>query len=204
MLVSLVVAAACAGSAGHDTTLAPVPPAGPGQEVAVFAGGCFWCMEADFDKLKGVVHTTSGYIAGNDPDPTYEEVGAGRTGHTEAVRVVYDPAVVTYERVLDWFWHHVDPTDASGQFCDRGSQYRTGIYPVDTAQQRAAEASKKAIDASGVLPSRIVTEILAGQTFHPAEIYHQDFHVTSPGRYLPYRSGCGRDARVAEVWKKAP
>ena len=203
MLLSLVVAVACAGGAGHDTTLAPVPPVGPGQEEAVFAGGCFWCMEADFDKLKGVVSTTSGYAGGRDATPTYDEVGRGSTGHAEVVRVVYDPQVVTYEGVLDWFWHHVDPTDAGGQFCDRGSQYRSGIYPVNDAQLKAAEASKQRIDASGVLPAKITTEIVAGQTFHPAEVYHQDFHVTTPGRYLPYRAGCGRDGRVAEVWKKA-
>jgi peptide-methionine (S)-S-oxide reductase len=186
---------------GHDTSPAPIPEAGPGQAVAVFAGGCFWCMEADFDKLDGVVHTTSGYIGGAVDHPTYYQVGTGGTGHTEAVRVVYDSKKLTYDQVLTWFWHHVDPTDGGGQFCDRGDQYRPGIYPVDDAQRAAAEAGRKAVAER--LHTEIPTEIKAGQTFWPAEVYHQDYWKHDPGRYQPYRAGCGRDARVAKVWGPA-
>jgi len=201
MIALTLIAAACAGGQTHDTTMAPVPQAAPGQEVAVLAGGCFWCLEADLDKLPGVLHTTSGYAGGRKADPTYEEVGHGATGHAEVVRVVFDPKVVTYDALLDYFWRHVDPTDAAGQFCDRGNQYRTGIYPVDATQLATAEASKKELQASGMLPGPVVTEILPGQTFYPAEEYHQDFHDTNPGRYQSYRAGCGRDRRVAEVWR---
>ncbi len=203
MIALTLIAAACAGGTPHDTAMAPVPEAAPGQEVAVLAGGCFWCLEADLDKLPGVIHTTSGYAAGRKADPTYEEVGHGGTGHAEVVRVVFDPKVVTYGALLEYFWRHVDPTDAGGQFCDRGDQYRTGIYPLDEAQQATAEASKKELQASGVLPAPVVTEIVAGQTFFPAEVYHQDFYKVNPGRYQSYRMGCGRDRRVAEVWAKA-
>jgi len=203
MIALTLIAAACAGTPTHDTTMAPVPAAAPGQEVAVLAGGCFWCLEADLDKLPGVISTTSGYAGGGKVAPTYEEVGRGATGHAESVRVVFDPKVVSYDALLDYFWHHVDPTDAGGQFCDRGNQYRTGIYPVDAAQQATAEASKKELQASGVLPGPVVTEVTGGQTFYPAEVYHQDFHDTTPGRYQSYRMGCGRDRRVAEVWAKA-
>lgn len=184
--------------------MAPVPTPAAGQQVAVFAGGCFWCMEADFDKMPGVIATTSGYAGGKEVNPTYEEVGAHRTGHLEAVHVVFDPAVTSYEGVLDWFWRHVDPTDPDGQFCDRGDVYRTAIFPVDDAQKKAAEASKAALGSAGWLTKPIATEILPGQRFWPAEVYHQDFHVTTPGRYDPYRKGCGRDATVARVWAKAP
>ncbi|MEZ4236706.1 MAG: peptide-methionine (S)-S-oxide reductase MsrA [Myxococcota bacterium] len=193
---------ACAQAGSPE--MAEVPPAGPGQEVAVFAGGCFWCMEADFDKLKGVVATTSGYAGGKEANPTYEQVSAHRTGHYEAVRVVYDPKVVPYDKVLDYFWHHVDPTDPGGQFCDRGESYRTAVFPVNAEQRAIAEKSKAALDASGVLPGKVATAILPDQTFWPAEVYHQDFHDKNPGRYLPYRQGCGRDATVAKVWSKAP
>lgn len=183
---------------GHQ--IAPIPPAGPGQEVAVFAGGCFWCMESDFDKMPGVIATTSGFAGGPGADPTYEQVSSGGTGHYESVRVIYDVSKIQYGGVLDWYWHHVDPTDAGGQFCDRGDQYRTAIFPLDDAQKTTAEASKAALNASGVLPAPIATMILPGQTFYAAEKYHQDFHITTPDRYEPYREGCGRDARVTEVW----
>jgi peptide-methionine (S)-S-oxide reductase len=184
----------------HAAEMAIVPTPAAGQQVAVFAGGCFWCMEADFDKLSGVVSTTSGFAGGKLENPTYEN----HTGHIEAVHVVYDPKVLPYEKLLDYFWRHVDPTDAGGQFCDRGHAYQTAIFPVDEAQKKAAEASKAAITAAGWLAKPIVTEILPGQRFWPAEKYHQDFHVTTPARYVPYRQGCGRDATVAKVWAKAP
>jgi peptide-methionine (S)-S-oxide reductase len=205
-LLLLLVALACSSGntvsapAGPPPGMAAVPEAGPGQAVAVFAGGCFWCLETDFDHLDGVVHTTSGYAGGHTEHPTYDDVNTETTGHKEAVRVVYDTSKLDYAKVLDWYWHHVDPTDDGGQFCDRGDSYRTAIFPVDDEQKRIAEESKAAIDASGALPSKIVTPIVPGATFWPAEEYHQDFHDKDPGRYLPYRRGCGRDARVKELW----
>lgn len=180
--------------------MAAVPTPAAGQAVAVLAGGCFWCMEADFDKLTGVISTTSGFAGGHTENPTYDLVNMHGTGHIEAVSVIYDPKVVSYDALLDYYWHHIDPTDAGGQFCDRGETYQTAIFPVDEAQQKAAEASKAAIDASKTLSAPIVTQIRPNQRFWPAEQYHQDFHNKNPSRYLPYRAGCGRDARVAEVW----
>ena len=145
--------------------------------VAIFAGGCFWCMEGPFDVLDGVVSTTSGYIAGTKKDPTYEEVSSGRTGHTEAVQVVYDPAKVTYEKLLDVFWHNIDPTVKNRQFCDSGSQYRSGIFYVNETQKKAADASKAVLDKSKPFKDLIVTEITAATTFYPAEEYHQDYYL---------------------------
>lgn len=200
VLTVFAIACALAGQEG-DKAPAPVPAAAPGQEVAVLAGGCFWCLEADLDKLPGVVSTTSGYAGGGDAPVTYEEVGSGKTGHAEVVRVVYDPGKLSYDALLDYFWRHVDPTDAGGQFCDRGRQYRTAVFYASDAQRQAAEASKKALDAARVLPSPVVTEIAPAGTFHPAEVYHQDFYTKNPGRYGSYRAGCRRDAKVAEVWK---
>lgn len=182
---------------------AAVPEAGPGQAVAVFAGGCFWCMESDFDKLDGVLHTTSGYAGGHTSAPTYEDVNTETTGHKEAVRVVYDTSKLSYEAVLDWYWRHVDPTDDGGQFCDRGDSYRTAVFAQDAEQERLALASKAAIEARGVLTAPIVTPIVTGATFWPAENYHQDFHETNPSRYGSYRLGCGRDLKVARVWSGA-
>ncbi|MFZ5477260.1 MAG: peptide-methionine (S)-S-oxide reductase MsrA [Myxococcota bacterium] len=197
----LALLLACLASAS-DREPAPVPAPGPGQAVAVLAGGCFWCLEADFDKLAGVVHTTSGYAGGHVENPRYEDVTAETSGHKEVVRVVYDTSKLSYGQVLDYFWRHVDPTDDGGQFCDRGDSYRTAIYAQDAAQAREAEASKKALDARGVLPGKVVTPVVSGAKFWPAENYHQDFHHVNPARYLPYRKGCGRDARVATVWAK--
>ncbi len=197
---------ACVSSAappGADTTLAAVPAPEPGQEVAVLAGGCFWCLESDMDKLLGVVSTTSGFAGGKSEHPTYDQVGRGGTGHIEAVYVVYDPQIVTYLQVLDWFWHHVDPTDPGGQFCDRGEQYTTAIFPQTDGQLAAANASKEALVASGVLPGKVATTIVAGQKFWPAETYHQDYSRKNPGHYLSYRQGCGRDDKVAKIWAKA-
>jgi len=166
---------------------------------AIFAGGCFWCVEADFDKLPGVLETESGYAGGKLKDPTYEQVSAGGTGHAEVVRVTYDPKKVTYEQLLDYFWRHVDPTVKDRQFCDVGSQYRTAIYTLDEAQQRAAQASKAALEKSGRFAA-IHTEIAPAGTFYPAEEYHQDYYKKNPLRYRFYRASCGRDARVKEVW----
>ena len=168
--------------------------------VATFAGGCFWCMEGPFDALDGVISTTSGYIGGTKKDPTYQEVSAGRTGHTKAVQIVYDPAKVTYEKLLDVFWHNIDPTVKDRQFCDSGSQYRSGIFVADDAQKKAADASKAALDKSKPFKAAIVTEITAATTFYAAEDYHQDYYLKNPVRYRFYRQGCGRDARLKELW----
>ena len=181
---------------------AAAPSTGPLVR-ATFAGGCFWCMEAPFDKVPGVVSTTSGYAGGRVKDPTYEQVSEGTTGHAEALQVAYDPAKVSYEQLLEVFWRNVDPIDRGGQFCDRGNQYRTGIFYEGDAQKRAAEESKRALEASGRLPKPIVTEIVRLEAFYPAEDYHQDFYKKSAVRYMTYRAGCGRDRRLEQLWGKA-
>jgi peptide-methionine (S)-S-oxide reductase len=182
------------------------PPTTPDRPLATatFAGGCFWCMEPPFDALPGVVSTTVGYTGGTKPHPTYEEVSAGGTGHAESIQVVYDPARVSYAQLLDVFWHNVDPVTRDAQFCDHGRQYRTAIFTHDEAQRREAEASKRALEAAGTLPGPIVTEIVPAGTFWPAEDYHQDYSRKNPIRYRFYRARCGRDARLAELWGKAP
>ena len=180
---------------------AAAPATGPLAR-ATFAGGCFWCMEAPFDKVPGVVSTTSGYAGGRVKNPTYEQVSEGSTGHAEALQVAYDPAKVSYEHLVEVFWRNVDPTDRGGQFCDRGSQYRTGIFYEGEAQKRAAEESKRALEASGRLKKPIVTEIVPLDAFYPAEDYHQDFYKKSQVRYMTYRAGCGRDRRLEELWGK--
>jgi peptide-methionine (S)-S-oxide reductase len=167
-------------------------------QTAIFAGGCFWCVESDFDKVPGVTGTTSGYIGGTTENPTYEQVTYEDTGHYEAVLITYDPDVVSYEALLTTFWHTVDPTDAGGQFCDRGDSYRTAIFPVDAEQAELAEASKAAIIAESGYD--IVTPILPGHAFYEAEGYHQDYYINNPVRYNYYRFACGRNARVDELW----
>jgi len=169
-----------------------------GQAVATFAGGCFWCMEPPFDKLDGVISTTSGYSGGHQDNPTYKQVSAGRTGHTEVIQVVYDPDKVTYQQLLETFWVNIDPLTANAQFCDRGSQYRSGIFYHDPEQQKLAEASAKAIQAMFDKP--VVTEITEFSKFYPAEDYHQDYYTKNPVRYNYYRWGCGRDKRLEELW----
>ena len=197
-----LAAAMCIGGlAAQDRTPPPRSSlAGSTVAVATFAGGCFWCMEPPFDKLDGVISTTSGYIGGTVPNPTYEQVSAGRTGHTEAVQVAYDPSRVTYEKLLDVFWHNVDPTVRDRQFCDFGSQYRTGIFVHNAEQRRLAEASKTALERTKPFKGAIVTEITDAGTFYPAEEYHQDYYQKNPLRYRYYRAGCGRDARLKELW----
>jgi peptide-methionine (S)-S-oxide reductase len=165
---------------------------------ATFAGGCFWCMEPPFDALDGVVSTTSGYTGGHTANPTYEQVSAGKTGHTEAVEIVYDPRKVTYARLLEVFWRNIDPLTANAQFCDTGSQYRAGIFVHDATQRRLAEASKDA--AAQRLQKPIVTEITAASQFWPAEEYHQDYYKKNPIRYKFYRTSCGRDRRLEAIW----
>jgi len=168
---------------------------------AIFAGGCFWCMEQPFDVLDGVISTTSGYTGGMRLNPTYEQVSSGTTGHTEAVRIEYDPAKVSYEKLLYVFWRNIDPLTANAQFCDHGTQYRSGIYPLDDEQRRLAEASKTELEKSGRFKSaKIVTEIVPAAQFWPAEDYHQDYYRKNPVRYQFYRAGCGRDARLQALW----
>lgn len=171
-----------------------------GTAVATFAGGCFWCMEPPYDKLDGVLATISGYIGGDVDNPTYKQVSAGSTGHAEAVQVYYDPAKVSYEKLLEVFWRNVDPTTPDRQFCDRGNQYRTAIFYHDKLQQKLAVASKSALDQTKPFAAPVVTEITAADTFYPAEDYHQDYYVKNPLRYKFYRFNCGRDKRLEELW----
>jgi peptide-methionine (S)-S-oxide reductase len=172
-----------------------------GSATAIFAGGCFWCVEADFEKLPGVIEAESGYAGGRLPNPTYKQVSAGGTGHAEVARIYYDPRKVSYEQLLEYFWHHVDPTVKDRQFCDEGNQYRTAIFYRNDREKAAAEASKAALEKSGRF-AKIYTEIAPAGTFYPAEEYHQDYYKKNPIRYKYYRTACGRDARVAEVWGK--
>ena len=174
---------------------------GAGQSVAYFAGGCFWCMERPFENLDGVSEVVSGYIDGEVANPSYRQVSSGSTGHTEAIRVVYDPAQITYAALLEVFWHNIDPTDEGGQFCDRGSQYRTGVYVSSPEERAAAESSRDRAQAQ--LGESIVTEIDDASTFYDAEAYHQDFYRTHPERYTSYRTGCGRDRRLGQLWGDA-
>jgi peptide-methionine (S)-S-oxide reductase len=168
--------------------------------VATFAGGCFWCMEPPYDKLDGVVSTTSGYMGGKTRNPTYQEVSAGVTGHTEVVQVVYDPSKLSYDKLLEVYWINVDPTVKDRQFCDVGTQYRSTIFVHDQAQLRAAEASKAALAQSKPFKEDVVTPVVLATEFWPAEDYHQDYYQKNPVRYSYYRNGCGRDARLRQLW----
>jgi peptide-methionine (S)-S-oxide reductase len=169
-------------------------------EVATFAGGCFWCMQPPFDKLKGVISTVVGYTGGSTPNPTYEEVSAGGTGHAESIQVTFDPDVISYDKLLDVFWHNIDPTAKDRQFCDSGHQYRTAIFYHGEAQREAAERSKTEIEKTAKLPGPIATEIVPASTFYPAEKYHQEYYKKNPIRYKYYRWSCGRDQRLKELW----
>jgi peptide-methionine (S)-S-oxide reductase len=188
-----------AGSIAAQDRAGSMPVKLAGAATALFAGGCFWCIEADFEKLPGVIEAESGYTAGRTANPTYEQVSAGGTGHTEAIRVSYDPAKVTYQQLVEYFWRHIDPTVKDRQFCDVGSQYRSGIYWQNEAERKIVEASRDALLKSGKL-KQIQTELAAASVFYPAEEYHQDYYKKNPIRYAYYRSGCGRDARVKEIW----
>ena len=176
---------------------------GESLAVATFAGGCFWCMEGPFDKLDGVVATISGYTGGEKKNPTYQEVSAGRTGHAEAIRVVYHPDEITYQELLRVFWHNIDPTTPNRQFCDVGSQYRPGIFYHDEEQKNLAEVSKKEVEATKSFKEAVVAEITPASEFYPAEEYHQDFYRKNPGHYESYRKGCGRDRRLEQLWGKS-
>lgn len=206
MLASLL--SACVPSQPAQPAPAPAPDAatatftGPTQ-TAVFAGGCFWCVEADFDKLPGVLSTTSGYTGGKTANPSYQEVSSNLTGHAEAVAIVFDPARVTYAQLVEHFWRTIDPTTKDRQFCDVGSPYRTAIYAQDAEQLRIAQASRAALEKSKPFQAPIVTEIAPADTFYPAESYHQDYYLKNPVRYSYYRTGCGRDARLKQLWGEA-
>lgn len=178
-------------------------PARPERASAIFAGGCFWCEETAFEGVDGVLSVTSGYTGGATKNPTYEQVSSGTTSHAEAVQVVYDPAKIDYRRLLDIFWHNVDPLDGGGQFCDRGTQYRSAIFYAGQDQRQAAEESKQKLEQDPRLPQRIATQIVPASTFYPAEEYHQDFYKKDPVRYHSYREGCGRDRRLRALWGEA-
>lgn len=181
----------------EKTTLSDIP-----LEIATFAGGCFWCMVPPFDSLKGVVSVTSGYTGGHVENPTYQQVSAGGTGHAEAVQIRYDPAQISYEMLLDVFWHNIDPVAVNRQFCDFGDQYRSEIFYHNERQKRLAEESKAAIEKSGRFREPIATKITPGSPFYMAEDYHQDFYKKSPFRYKFYRYLCGRDQRLEQLWGK--
>jgi peptide-methionine (S)-S-oxide reductase len=190
-------------AAGLAASLA-LQAAPPGERAtAIFAGGCFWCEETAFEGLPGVLSVTSGYTGGQKKNPTYEEVSSGGTGHAESVEVVFDPAKTSYERLLEVFWHNVDPFQKDGQFCDHGTQYRSAIFYRDEAQRKAAEESKRKLEEQPRFKGKIVTQIVVASTFYPAEEYHQDFYKKNPVRYHSYREGCGRDARLKEIWGEA-
>jgi len=189
----MILLAAAAGSAGHAAE----------QAKAVFAGGCFWCMEEAFEKVDGVVSVTSGYMGGRRTNPTYEEVSAGGTGHAESVEVVYDPAKVSYQKLLDHFWKNVDPLTPNAQFCDHGTQYRSAIFYGNDQEKRQAESSRQAIEQSKRFHEPIVTEIVMAAKFYPAEDYHQDFYKKNPIRYKFYKHNCGRAQRLEMLWGKS-
>jgi len=167
---------------------------------AIFAGGCFWCMEPPFDKLPGVIATISGYTGGTKKDPTYQQVSSGRTGHAESVKVVYDPTVISYQQLLDVYWVNVDPLAVDRQFCDHGDQYRTAIFYLDDEQKQLALASKEKLEESGRFDQPIATQIVPAGKFYPAEEYHQDYYKKNPIRYKFYRYNCGRDQRLQQLW----
>ncbi len=194
---SYIITFAAAVAVVFVSWAAPSSAAG-NNKVAVFAGGCFWCVEADFDKVSGVLSTTSGYIGGSAKTASYKTVSSGGTGHYEAVKIVYDPAKVSYDRLLHVFWRSVDPTDAGGQFCDRGDSYKTGIFTNNDAERKIALASKQ--KASAALGKNIVTPIVKAGAFYKAEGYHQNYYTRNPVRYKIYRYGCGRDARLKSLW----
>jgi peptide methionine sulfoxide reductase msrA/msrB len=190
-------AAAGAPDSSMGEGLAPTATEGE-HGVAVFAGGCFWCSESDFEHVAGVVSAVSGYTGGSESNPTYSQVSNGRTSHTEAVRVIYDPSAVSYAQLLDVFWRSIDPFQRDAQFCDTGKQYRSGIFFATSAQRQLAESSRRVVGER--FGRDVATEVTPAATFWPAEAYHQDYHLKNPGPYQRYRSGCGRDRRTEELW----
>jgi peptide-methionine (S)-S-oxide reductase len=202
LLISTFVAASVLMAAGVAAPKMGPPPAALLQK-ATFAGGCFWCMEHPFDELPGVVSVTSGYTGGHKKNPTYQEVSAGGTGHAESVQVLYDPSKIGYDKLLERYWHNVDPTVKDRQFCDAGNQYRSAIFYHNEEQHRIAVQSKKALEASKPFKGPVLTEIVAASVFYPAEEYHQHYYKKNPIRYKYYRTGCGRDKRLKELWGEA-
>lgn len=198
LAATFLTLAACSPSSAEKAS-APVNV--EDTKTAVFAGGCFWCVEADFDKVDGVVETISGFAGGHVDNPSYKQVTYTDTGHYEVVQVRYNPAEVSYSELVEYFWRHVDPTDPGGQFCDRGDSYRTAIFASDEQELVVAERSKAKLSESGILLEPVVTPIILDDQFWPAEAYHQDYYKKNPLRYRYYRTGCGRDRRVKEVWK---
>jgi peptide-methionine (S)-S-oxide reductase len=199
-LRSLIILALFAGISAASAQTPGSKSAAPAT--AIFAGGCFWCVEEAFEKVPGVISAVSGYTGGSVPNPSYELVSSHKTGHAESVRVTFDPAKVSYSQLVDWFWHNIDPTQTNGQFCDHGSPYRTAIFYATDEQKQIAEQSKKALEASGVLKAPIVTEITPAGPFYEAEDYHQDYYKKNPHRYSFYKHGCGRAQRLEQIWGK--
>lgn len=205
----LVFAAALLGSgsilalSAHAQTAPAAAVTSATSAKAIFAGGCFWCVESDFDKLPGVISTTSGYTGGKTLNPTYEQVSSHTTGHAEAVQVVYDPAKVSYEKLVEFYWRSIDPTVKDQQFCDHGTPYRSAIFVQNEEQLKIAKASRAALEKSKPFKEAIVTEIVLASAFYPAEEYHQDYYKKNPIRYKYYRTSCGRDARVKQLWGHA-
>jgi len=195
LLVAVLLSAVVTGPVSAQPDASAGRPA-----LATFAGGCFWCVEADFDKVDGVISTTSGYTGGHTANPSYEQVSHGGTGHAEAVEIVYDPAKVSYDKLLDVFWHNIDPLAKDRQFCDHGDQYRSAIFYHDEEQRALAEASKAAVEKRFEQP--VATQIVPAGAFYKAEEYHQDYYKKNPIRYKFYRFNCGRDARLEELWGK--
>lgn len=189
-----------AESATTSESTTAMPVTDPSHRLATFAGGCFWCMQPPFDTVKGVIRTVVGYTGGPEKDPTYQQVSAGRTGHTESVQITYDPAVVSYDHLLDIFWRNINPTQVNGQFADIGSQYRTAIFPHDAEQRATAERSKKALAASGRFDAPIAVEITDASTFYPAEEYHQSYYKKNYDDYARYRVGSGRAGYLEKTW----
>ncbi len=204
LLAGLGVAVVMLGSAAMVLAqpASPAAPAAAKTERAILAGGCFWCVEADFDKVPGVISTTSGYIGGSVPNPTYEQVAGKSTGHAEAVEIVYDPSRVSYEQLLARYWRTIDPTTRDRQFCDAGTPYRTAIFAVDAQQLAIARRSLQEIERTKPFPEPIVTQIAMAGPFYKAEDYHQDYYKKNPVRYGYYRTACGRDARLEQLWGK--
>jgi peptide-methionine (S)-S-oxide reductase len=198
--ILLSLSSAILAAAESPKAPAPLPTRTAGQQIAVFAGGCFWCMEPPFDALPGVLATTSGYTGGKVANPTYEQVSYDETGHAEAVQILFDPAQISYEKLLEVFWHNIDPTAFDAQFCDLGHQYRSEIFYQDEAQHAAATASRDALVKAKPFAGAIVTRLSQAGTFYPAENYHQDYYKKNPVRYKFYRYNCGRDQRLQELW----
>lgn len=203
-LVGAIAAMTALSSAAQPDATRPASASAPATAVATFAGGCFWSMEPPFDRQDGVIETTVGYMGGRERNPTYEQVSSGATGHAEVVSVRFDPARITYERLLEVFWRNIDPTTRDGQFCDIGPQYRSAIFVHDPEQRRVAEASRAALEKTRPFRAPLVTPVVDAGEFWPAEDEHQDYYLRHPFRYGQYRSGCGRDRRLAELWGRNP